>query len=795
MDFLNDLEDNSILITTTNNKNIILNYLTDNKIMKDIKFLSFSELNIGLKYDYTNEAINYVMNHYNVKYLDAKTYIDDTYYLNENSYKEPKLQKLLTIKEDLENNRLLIYDDLFIDMLKSKSNIYVYGYTYINKYNNYLLKEASSYIKINIIPTKDNNYCHDVYEFKTMNEEISYVAEEIIKLVDKGVDINKIYLSNYSDEYYFTIKRIFKMYGIPVNLNKETTLNQTSIGTYFINNLSDNIEELLEDISKRFNVSTNDYNKVIYDKLFDLISSCSWASSYVAIKELIQEEMQMQKIIINKYTNEIKLIDILDNVFSDDEYVFLIGFNLGSIPKFKRDEDFIDDKIKPDIIENTNEYNNITKDSYLRSMKNIKNIIITYKLKDAFNKYEESFLIQDDCFKKVVTDFNISNYNDNINKLNLAMNIDNLIKYNEVNETLGTLYNNYKIPYKTYDNAYTGIESNKVLNLIDNKINFSYSSISDYNNCPFKYLLKDVLYLSTFKQTIQAFIGSLFHYTLQECLNNEEKNIDEVYYKYVEDNKDKIDLTNKNKFFIEQLNKECHFIIETIRKQYKHSKHDKEEHEYQLQFDIERKIKTHIKGIVDKVLFYQNKVMIIDYKTGSDKLDMTLFQYGIGIQLPIYLYLLKLYDENLEVIGLYIQNILNLDTTYDPNKDFLIEKEKKLKLNGITFNDEKAIENFDDTYANSEVISGLALKQDGTFKKTSKVYDLDMRESLIKEMKQLIESCIDNVTNAKFPISPLMINEKNIDACSYCEYKDICYHKYKDYNIITMQKEEDDDDE
>src|SRR5574344_92287 len=512
MDFLNDLEDNSILITTTHNKNKILNYLTDNKIMKDIKFLSFSELNIGLKYDYTNEAINYVMNHYNVKYLDAKTYIDDTYYLNENSYKEPKLQKLLTIKEDLENNKLLIYDDLFIDMLKSKSNIYVYGYTYINKYNNYLLKEASSYIKINIIPTKDNNYCHDEYEF--------------------------------------TIKRIFKMYGIPVNLNKETTLNQTSIGTYFINNLSDNIEELLEDISKRFNVSTNDYNKIIYDKLFDLISSYSWASSYVAIKELIQEEMQMQKIIINKYTNEIKLIDILDNVFSDDEYVFLIGFNLGSIPKFKRDEDFIDDKIKPDIIENTNEYNNITKDSYLRSIKNIKNISITYKLKDAFNKYEESFLIQDDCFKKIVTDFNISNYNDNINKLNLAMNIDNLIKYNEVNETLGTLYNNYKIPYKTYDNAYTGIESNKVLNLIDNKINFSYSSISDYNNCPFKYLLKDVLYLSTFKQTIQAFIGSLFHYTLQECLNNEEKNIDEVYYKYVEDNKDKIDLTNKNKFFI-----------------------------------------------------------------------------------------------------------------------------------------------------------------------------------------------------------------------------------------------------
>ena len=42
---------------------------------------------------------------------------------------------------------------------------------------------------------------------------------EIINLLKKGVDINKIYLTNVSTDYLYTIKSLFSFYHIPININ------------------------------------------------------------------------------------------------------------------------------------------------------------------------------------------------------------------------------------------------------------------------------------------------------------------------------------------------------------------------------------------------------------------------------------------------------------------------------------------------------------------------------------------------------------------------------------------------
>ena len=43
------------------------------------------------------------------------------------------------------------------------------------------------------------------YEFNDIKEEICYVAENIANLVSQGTPFNKIYIANYSEEYFFTI--------------------------------------------------------------------------------------------------------------------------------------------------------------------------------------------------------------------------------------------------------------------------------------------------------------------------------------------------------------------------------------------------------------------------------------------------------------------------------------------------------------------------------------------------------------------------------------------------------------
>ena len=788
MDFIKQLKDNSILLVPYNIKDKILEYIDLNNILKPIKIITFNDLKNGLLYTYENQAIYEVMKRYNVNYGVAKNYISDTYYVDDSD--NFKMNHLRDVKSFLDENNFLIYDKLFRDLLKTKDVFYVYGFDYINKFNSYLLDIVKEYTEVIIIPKEKFDYKHNVYEFKTMDDEVSYVAEEISKLIDNGVPLNKIFIANYSDEYYFTFKRIFNSFNIPYFIKNETSIYTTSVGKYLIDNLENDKNLLLYKLRKKFG---ND--NVVVSKISNLINKYYWCDNLLEAKEIFIEELKNTKIPTNHRKEEIQTINLIDNVFGDDEYVFLIGFNLGVVPKLKRDEDYISDDIKPNVLENTSEYNNIRKQLYSDILKNIKNITITYKMASPFSSYYPSFLIDGDYLVKVKSIYTISEYSDELNKLNFAKRIDSLIKFNENSDELSILNNNYDINYSTYDNSFDGVDNSLLLNTIDDKLNFSYSNISTYNQCPFKFYLSNILKVNKFETTSEQFIGSLFHHVLEICLDHPEIDIDSVYNEYVE-KEDGIVFNNRDKFFINILRKEIHFVIDALRKQYEHSSHTETWHEKRVEIERNERIKTKVKGFVDKLLVLDNSVIIVDYKTNNTEVNPDLFEFGLSLQLPIYLYLLKELDSNIEVAGMYMQHILDLKSEFDPTKDAIEEKKKRLKLSGITINDIDLIKGFDDSYEKSEVIQGLRIVQKtGEFSKSKKIMDRDTRDELLVLVESIINNTIDSVCDGKFDISPIKI-AKVADGCDFCEYKDICYRKYKDFNIKELpkkQKEEGDD--
>lgn len=789
MDFLTRLENNSILVIPNNLKDKILDYMDKHNLRITIKFMSFKDLRVRIMYDYGNEAIFKIMKHFNVNYGVAVNYIDDTYYLYEANH--DKIKHLNKVKDLLDNDNLLIYDKLFFPLLKSKSKLYVYGFDYINKFNNYLLDKVKPYIEVEVIEKENHDYKHTVYELDTMSEEITFVAENISKLLANGVKQNKIWITNYSNEYYFTMKRIFGAYSIPYYTKGETCLYDTAMGTYFLKHLEGSKEMILHNLRKEFKIKPNE-NHPVYERIVALINTYYWCENLSDIADLIKEEMKKTSIRAVHYTEEIRTTNLLDNCFDDDEYVFLIGFNLSSVPKLKRDEDYLSDDIKPPFLETSYEYNNIKKELYKKAIRNIKNLTITCKLSSAFNTYYPSFLIDGDYLKKEHVKIDISNYSNSLNKYMLGIKIDNLIKFNETSEELEVLNSNYDIPYMSYNNRWTGIDNEKLVETIDDKLNFSYSNISTYYECPFKFYVKNVLKVYDFEETFEQFIGNLFHHVLEKCLSG-NLDIDLVYDEYV--SKATLPFSNANHFFIKLLKKEIHFVVTTIKDQYEHSSHLEEWKEKKIEVEKERKIRTRIKGFVDKLLVLNNKVIVIDYKTGnSDKVDPDLFKFGLNLQLPIYLYLLKLLDDNIEVAGLYLQHILNLDTKFNPKKDVLNEKKNNLKLDGITINDQELIANFDDTYEDSEVIKSLKVLKNGEFRSSKKVITKDERAELTDLIEQLINNCIDLVSEGSFEIKPIKI-PNHADGCMYCEYKDICYREYKDFNICELTSEGDDEDE
>ncbi len=792
MQFVEQLENDSILIIPKNLKTKVLVYLNDNNIIKSLKILTFNDLKKGLFFDYGSDATKETMDYLQVSLDVAKNYLNNLYYITEEKYDNDKLNMLLDLKKHLLNKNLLIQDNLFKYLLKSKKKVYVYGFDYINRFNMYILDKVKELVDVLIIEKDYKEYSHTVYEFKSMFDEVSFVFESIFDLIKKGIPLNKIYIANYSDEYYFCFKTLMKITELPIYLKSTTTLYTTPIGNYFLENLSNNIDSLINKIKRIFK---NESDEVVINQLTNLLNNYYWCNKdYVSIKTLIENDMR-SKIVPNRhYEEEVTTTSIIDNMFNDDEYVFMIGFNLGSVPRLKKDEDFINDELKPSFLETTDIFNKSSKETLIKAIKNIKNLTITYKLGTPFKSYEKSFLISDLGFDVKRIDFQVSNYFNDLNKLNMTKSIDSLIKFNEQESKLALLYNNYECKYKTYDNSFGGIDINLLRDKINDKIVFSYSNISDYYKCPFRFYVNNILNIKTFETKLAQVIGNIFHYVLEKSLEK-ELDIDSLIDDYLREHKDEFNMNYKDKYFIYSLRKEIKFVVETIKEQQSHSSHTKTLYEKEITLDIDRKIKTKIKGFVDKILVLDNAVLIIDYKTtNSQTINNKLFEFGLSTQLPIYLYLLNALDNKTEVAGIYVQHILDLDEKYEPNKDVLNERKKKLRLEGITFNDINLISKFDDTYEKSTIIKSLSLTKDGEMKKNKGIMSLEERNNLIDLMENLIIKCIDNVSDGIFNVSPIKI-DKIADGCEFCEYKDVCYRKFKDFNIQILSTKEGDDDE
>ncbi len=793
MDFIKQLENNSILVIPYNLRNKVLEYIESLQEIKYLKIMTFQDLKYGLYYDYRNEAIYHVMKAFNLTYNIAKSYMEMLYYIEDFKKDDPKYNYLESIKNYLLDHNLLENDHLFIPLLKSKKKMYVYGFSNINKFNKHLLDKASKYIDYEIIESNNHHYEHKVYENNTLEDEVSFVAEEISNLINNGVDMNKIYIANYSDEYYFTMNYIFSKYHLPFFVKSNDTLANSAIGNYFLNHLDLKKDKIIDDLKKKFNDKIYE-NEIVINKIKSLIDTYYWCDNLNDIKDLIEAELKIIKIPKKHYHQEIKTTDILDNIFLDDEYVFLINFNLGSIPKLRRDEDYLNDAIKPDVLEKSDEYNTSIKMSLMKAIKNIKNLTITYKLTDNFSQYSPSFLIEDESLIKEKVNKTYSHISREYNELLLAKYTDNLIKFNELNNDLPILYYNYNIDYKTYDNSFKGIDNEELLKNIDDKLNFSYSNIDTFYKCPFEFYLNSVLKIVPYKETTQEqFIGSLFHYCLEECVNSDmDPNV--AYDEYLNNHQDERTQTNADKFYIERLKEEVAFIINAIKKQYQHSSHNKEEHEKKIEISEKKKISYKIKGYVDKVLYLNNNAFVIDYKTNNKTVDKSLFEYGLDLQLPMYLYLLKRI-ENIDVAGMYLQHILDLDMEYNPKKDLDTERENRLKLLGYTIDDIQIVENFDDTYEASKVIKSLKVTKDGSWYASAKIMSKDDRDSIYELVERLIYKAIDEVCSGNFNIHPIKIDKK-CDACEFCQYKDICFVKPKDFNNqVIMNKTGDDDNE
>ena len=786
MNFLDTIDEETIIIIPNNIKSKILRYIDSLDKLINVKIFDFNEIKHHIFFDYDEDALLYLMDQYNYKYDVSKILIDNMYYVENKQYKSEKLNQLCTLKQELENNQLLKKDNLFLGNLSSRPVI-VYGYDYIDKFQSRILSYFDN-VKIIDSNTLDNKNI-TVYEGNTLLDESNFVLSQIAKLIDEGIDINKIKITNIDTNYNHTLTTLSKMYNIPINISKNSSIISTSICKIFLEKL--NIASTLTEAVEMWNneITVNNINSKIYEKIITICNNyIKYNYPFSVIKEAIIYKLKNTKLPNKNLVNSVEVVPFSNTIFLDDEYVFLMGFNQGVCPGIAKDEDYISDALKEELdLSLTNEINLLEKEAVIRKINSIQNLVISYKLKSISEDFYSSNLIKelDMNVEKITLD---TIYSKEFSMISLGKMLDELIKYDYKDNLLDSYYNSVSIPYMKYDNKYTGISKEKLIKKLNNKLLLSYSTIDNYYRCAFRYYIASVLKIDKYCETFKTFVGNLFHYILSVSFND-DFDLNKEWDNYIKDK----ELSVSEQFFLVKLKDELKLIIDEVKYLHKETGLTDNYFEKKIYIDKSKDIPVTFMGIVDKIMYKsvngEELISIIDYKTGNPSTSLYNIVYGIDMQLPVYLYLVKYSNlfTNPKFVGFYLQKILHNEILKSNNKTYLDQKKDNLKLIGYSTTDEGMLSRFDPTYENSEFIKSMKITSKGFYAYAKVIEDVKIG-ALINLVDEKINSAIEDILSAKFDINPKRIGMENV-GCAFCKYKDICYMKEED--IVNLKEYKD----
>lgn len=758
-------EDKKLIICPNDKKMDILNNYNDS--LHNIKFMTKKEFLDNYFFSYDCNALYYLMKKYNYQLDVCKVYLNNLYVIDINKdYDSTKLNFLKNLKKELIDNKLLYFNYNFKNYV-SNFKIEVYNYYDLDKYEEIALNYKFDIPKVSI----DSS----VYEFNSMEEEVNYVCLKIIDLLNDGVDINNIYLTNVSSDYYYTIRKLFSYYNIPININYNDSIYSTKVVQDFLSTGEIDLE--------------NNDKSIINKKLISVLADLSSIDEHDYVyKKILIDKLKNTCFSSKKLNNAVNIRDFYKSTFKDNEYVFVLGFNQDVLPKMEKDISYINDSIRDEVNMYTTTYlNSRSKELVTYLLSKIRNVFISYKLSSPFSSFYKSSLINDlglDVIKFNDDKYQYSNF---YNKLRLGEKLDLFNLYGEESSYLKELNTHYSIPYNTYSNVYTGINNDLYLKNLPYPLKMSYTSLNTYNECKFKYYIRNVLKIEDYDDTFAAFVGSMYHIILS-LYRREDFDLEKEYNAYLE----KRELGLKEKLFLVRIKKDLELLIDVLKKQQLLTGYDEYLVEKKAEVTLDKDVSVVFMGFIDKIMFYKKVedtyFSIVDYKTGFIDTHIEPMKYGLHMQLPVYLYLIhysKIFTNPI-FTGIYYQNIL---FNY-PTWSLKLEKEKadRYLLNGYSTDDVSILSRFDSTYEDSTYIKSMKYKEDKGFGAYSKVMDNDTLYKLIEYTKKHIDKKVDEILASDFSINPKVYAGSNV-SCEFCSFKDLCFMKDKD--LVYLSKIED----
>lgn len=306
----------------------------------------------------------------------------------------------------------------------------------------------------------------------------------------------------------------------------------------------------------------------------------------------------------------------------------------------------------------------------------------------------------------------------------------------------------------------------------------SISRLETYNKCPFSYYIKYGLKITEKREdTLQSSeLGSLCHYLMEKCLDDESL-VDQEAMHYIEENlKEKYDGHPMNQYFINNLIEDMKMTIKIIQKQLKMGGYVPVSKEKEISGQIGD---VPFSGIIDRVDEFGNYARIVDYKSSSKEIDLNLAMQGFNIQMLVYLDMLCK-QENKDRAGMLYFNmkkrILTRDTNYALGDEDVL---KEYRMEGYMV-DDGSTNSVKGLGSTPELIAPVKIKKSGEYANSAKVISPDELDQIMEYVENHISELYKKIHDGLIPIHPTLTDGAQPDSdfkvypCTYCPYKSVC---------------------
>lgn len=188
--------------------------------------------------------------------------------------------------------------------------------------------------------------------------------------------------------------------------------------------------------------------------------------------------------------------------------------------------------------------------------------------------------------------------------------------------------------------------------------------------------------------------------------------------------------------------------------------------------------KVRLTGKIDRADIYEDArgkyIRIIDYKSYDKKFDISRFYYGLDLQLAVYLDSLCT-QEGAEPAGMLYFRLCDpiVQTPPDASAQSVSDSVRRaFRMNGLVLWDQEIIKSMDSGMETKSDIIPVELKQDGTPSAKSSAASALQLQAMRKTLQRTLQTTLRDILGGAADVRPARY--KNDNACTWCQYRDIC---------------------